>query len=886
MSQVLTTSSKQPEGFQAPIDPRLLDLLRNLRTLPTSLSDHPGIYPFPKLTIDAHDAQHYGSPQAALVHRLELIFGERNTSQMVRFRGRGPSLGAVVYTFSKYIDGEHGDNKLLWSWVHHLTKSAIKQSKSILSKSKVIPKKSRYHKTGKRNGPQPRTKRSEAEVRAKKQASAIRYPHDPNDLEDDPPDDEPGSGRSRDELLDRLAAPMRMVLGGAPNRSPSPERSASLSLASKLKAAEYDGETEVLPVINAQQREDTINHALLKFLCDRMIAPSAVDCSRWREFIEAIDPSVHTASASTIADSFVTTEAAYIHEASVRELSQHDHLTLSYDGGTTRKHESVYTVHITNPATREAHIMEGNEASGVSHTAEHICSVIDKALKEVGPEHLAAIVSDNAGNTRAARSLMQQEYPWIITLQDACHQLNNAAKDVGQLNYFQECIDQLRSIIKHFHSSSYAARHLAALRVAYHIAEGLVAIGLTRFASIYYAAYSTLKCLPLIRELISSGVLDTNAASPLYWMVDRNAVWKFQEQLAQLVAVLEPFARAIKCLESSHSTLSDVQYLELDYQKMFQKASGQVYLADFFLDIRYRSSDILARRTIQSAAENQNNQHIPSNADLLPDRDLRKALPAYTMAGDYLVKLLAHVYNKDPDASLFARYASWSQIETSFRNQLILFTRGLRPFHQVPKPSTEQAYWDSMSSVPAAELLAHLGTILTSVVPNSMAEERSMSTVTKLNSPDRAAQKVSTLIDMVAIRQHYKREENRESSKLRAFRPTVRFADLSQVIIATNSTNKESKIDTNGVSAVLRELDNDLTSGHDDVELSTAAKGSLHHFEVELSDGISLSSKLLSSLISDDPATVIKRSSSPEPPATVVQSAQKRQRVDVSTVVY
>ncbi|QRV92908.1 hypothetical protein RhiJN_20926 [Ceratobasidium sp. AG-Ba] len=556
MSQFLTASSEKPEGSQAPIDPRLLDLLRNLRTLPTSLSDHPGIYPFPKLTIDAHDAQHYGSPQAALVHRLELIFGERNTSQMVRFRGRGPSLEAVVYTFSKYIDGEHGDNKLLWSWVHHLTKSAIKQSKSILSKSKASPKKSRYRKTGKRNGPQPRTKRSEAEVRAKKQASAIRYPHDPNDLEDDPPNDESGSGRSRDELLDKLTAPCHSITDPSHHRvrcsgigcgwSWAGPRIGARVLRHAYRCGGLDDdlrtETEVLPVINAQQREDTINHALLKFLCDRMIAPSAVDCSRWREFIEAIDPSVHTASASTIADSFVTTEAAYIHEASVHELSQHDHLTLSYDGGTTRKHESVYTVHITNPATREAHIMEGNEASGVSHTAEHICSVIDKALKEVGPGHFAAIVSDNAGNTRAARSLMQQEYPWIITLQDACHQLNNAAKDVGQLDYFQECIEQLRSIIKHFHSSSYAARHLAALRVAYHIAEGLVAIGLTRFASIYYAAYSTLKCLPLIRELISSGVLDINAASPLYWMVDRNAVWKFQEQLAQLVAVLEPFA--------------------------------------------------------------------------------------------------------------------------------------------------------------------------------------------------------------------------------------------------------------------------------------------------------------------------------------------------------
>jgi hypothetical protein len=42
-----------------------------------------------------------------------------------------------------------------------------------------------------------------------------------------------------------------------------------------------------------------------------------------------------------------------------------------------------------------------------------------------------------------------------------------------------------------------------------------------------------------------------------------------------------------------------------------------------------------------------------------------------------------------------------------------------------------------------------------------MAEERSMSTLTKQNSPDRASQKVSTLIDMALIRQHYKREEKK-----------------------------------------------------------------------------------------------------------------------------
>jgi hypothetical protein len=137
-------------------------------------------------------------------------------------------------------------------------------------------------------------------------------------------------------------------------------------------------------------------------------------------------------------------------------------------------------------------------------------------LKEVGPERFASIVSDNAGNTRAARALIEQTYPWIITLQDACHQLNNAAKDVGQLTYFQSCISKMRSLIAHFHSSSYAARHLGALQVIYRITAGLVAIGNTRFASFYYAASATLKCLPLIRELVTSGVLDLKPVSSIY----------------------------------------------------------------------------------------------------------------------------------------------------------------------------------------------------------------------------------------------------------------------------------------------------------------------------------------------------------------------------------
>lgn len=104
-------------------------------------------------------------------------------------------------------------------------------------------------------------------------------------------------------------------------------------------------------------------------------------------------------------------------------------------------------------------------------------------------------------------------------------------------------------------------------------------------------------------------------------MLDRTEVQAFKEELTQLAAVLEPFARSIKCLESSHSTLSDVYLFWLAilarfreiadnnqslsgvglpslviedihsilngrHAEMFQTQSGQVYSAAFFLDIR------------------------------------------------------------------------------------------------------------------------------------------------------------------------------------------------------------------------------------------------------------------------------------------------------------
>lgn len=136
-------------------------------------------------------------------------------------------------------------------------------------------------------------------------------------------------------------------------------------------------------------------------------------------------------------------------------------------------------------------------------------------------------------------------------------------------------------------------------------------------------------------------------------------------------------------------------------------------------------------------------------------------MPAYTKAGSFLLRLLAHIYNKNPNLPLFSPYANdWKYVETGLHQQVMRYTRCLAPFHASSDASTACDYWEQMLTVPGADLLAYLGVLINSFVPNSMAEERTMSIFNKFNTPDRASQKVSTLFDMALIRQFYRYESS------------------------------------------------------------------------------------------------------------------------------
>lgn len=290
------------------------------------------------------------------------------------------------------------------------------------------------------------------------------------------------------------------------------------------------------------------------------------------------------------------------------------------------------------------------------------------------------------------------------------------------------------------------------------------------------------------------------------------------------------------------------------------------------------------------------------------DEDLRQSIPAYTKAGSYLLHLLAHIYNANPNLPLFSPYGNdWNCIAAGLHEQLMHYTRCLIPFHRSSDALTSRDYWDGMLTVPGADLLAHLGVLINSFVPNSMAEERTMSVLTKFNTPDRASQKVSTLFDMALIRQFYRHESSDtevstafctrrsilhklDDQKRPHFRPIARFADLSKYIQTATLPLPKISISSSdsGSNASLEEvpLGETVDDTFEIVERYTIpVLGSREEFKVEGRDGISLSSRLLVDMISENPSPVLPVHVTP---LVIPNPSQphRHQPVDVSKLVY
>ncbi|KAJ6527844.1 hypothetical protein DFH09DRAFT_1285604 [Mycena vulgaris] len=369
---------------------------------------------------------------------------------------------------------------------------------------------------------------------------------------------------------------------------------------------------------------------------------------------------------------YISAEAARVTVLSLEKLKKCYNLTISYDGSTTKGHQSIYTVHVTT-AEHEVHLINGDEASGFSHTGHHIKKVL------------------------------------------------------------MESITKMCTTITHFSHSPNSTTHLKALRVCCNINHGLEKVGKTRFGTIYWLGYALVGCLPPICELIVSGVINTDDDKVgnlldkpgLGWFKQIRVYQEFELELKQLVMILEPLARTIKCLEGLEVTVSDVWRFYVTVTAVLRDLFaedilsfpnhswtmftpfGGLYLAGFYLDPEYVKSPLLFRVTA-----NQLNAAInlvptsQTSASNVTDQDLRDSMPSYPRVGIFLLTILAKELQAGRKDPAFIHYNSGDHILAAFKIQFEAYTRQYR--HSVHAPSVDQAGQDTSTIVDMTKIYQHI----------------------------------------------------------------------------------------------------------------------------------------------------------------------------------
>lgn len=126
-----------------------------------------------------------------------------------------------------------------------------------------------------------------------------------------------------------------------------------------------------------KQLQTKLDHSIMKLICVAGLVPHILDSPEWKEFMAIANPKYHPTPSDKFEDVIIPNEAAFVRKQVTEILQKEENLTLTFDGNSTRKPQSVYTVHVTTK-NRDSYFVDGYEGSDEHHTAAWIK---DKVLK-------------------------------------------------------------------------------------------------------------------------------------------------------------------------------------------------------------------------------------------------------------------------------------------------------------------------------------------------------------------------------------------------------------------------------------------------------------------------------------------------------------------------
>ncbi|KAF8451153.1 ribonuclease H-like domain-containing protein [Boletus edulis BED1] len=448
--------------------------------------------------------------------------------------------------------------------------------------------------------------------------------------------------------------------------------------------------------------------------------------------------------------------------------------------------------------------MDLDDASLLSHSADYILEALERVIDKIGPWNFSATSSDNAGNTKKARENLCKRYPHILNFQDPCHLLNLAIKAICLLEEFKE----------------YAMEHFDYERTKLGITRGLEGIGNTRFATMYWAGKSVQRGLPALQAIVEDDALGIDIASLNHLFVPGGERLTFELELSKLLSIIGPYAKAIQCLERGDVSPDRVYYYwlgivaQLDilfktnayrlwpatieeiraitnarFTEMITNAPNDIYISAFFLNPEYCTAPIYKKinpLTIPTILIRKKDGATTSQTKPVDDIVQRVGLSLLKVLKNEYDDVYENPATRETARSVMTRrnpllagIPPFNAIK-SLKSQLNAYNQGYPPFDRPfqSKYMSPYTWWEHVQQHEDGTVLGALAMKIHASAPTSIVDERTMSTISWLNSPRRSSQEVGTLQDHVKIRQWHRRlkDENKK------FKPTPKWHEVEATI--------------------------------------------------------------------------------------------------------
>jgi hypothetical protein len=184
-----------------------------------------------------------------------------------------------------------------------------------------------------------------------------------------------------------------------------------------------------------------------------------------------------------------------------------------------------------------------------------LCDLLDEFIREVGPQHVVQVITDNVANYLVAGRMLMQSYPTLFCTPWVAHCIDLILEDMGKNPYIRDIVESAKRITKFIYNHAC----LLSLMKRFTNNRELVRPTIMRFATSFISLQSILACMRDLKMMFASHEWDDLSFShkPKGEAICRLVSYQesFWVGVEEVVSISEPLVKVLRLVDGDKPTM-------------------------------------------------------------------------------------------------------------------------------------------------------------------------------------------------------------------------------------------------------------------------------------------------------------------------------------------